>query len=95
MNAGAIGGVRGYPSPMTLPRRRLWFAIRIAAAVGVAALAIAMLSSWALAILVGSVTILAVVVDGLLLARTSSDQIAIGANPTPLETISVDLRRRR
>lgn len=85
----------GIPPQMTASRRRLRFAIRIAAAVGVAAFAVAMLSSWALAILVGSVTIVAVVIDGLLLARTSSDQVALDATPASVERLSVDLRRRR
>ncbi len=80
---------------MTSPARKLWFAARLASAVAVAVISILFLSSWALALIVGSVTIIAVAIDGVLLARTSDDQIAIDPNPTPIETLTVDLRRRR
>lgn len=79
------------------PARRLWFVVRLASAATVAVVAILFLSSWALALLVGSVTIVAVVIDGLLLARSSDDQVAVAVdpNPTPVETLTVDLRHRR
>lgn len=75
--------------------RKLWFVTRLGAAAVVAIVAVSWLSSWALAVLVGSVTIIAVVIDGLLLARTSDDQVAVDPNPTPIETLTVDLRHRR
>ena len=77
------------------PARRLWFLARLGSAAAVAVVAILFLSSWALALLVGSVTIIAVVIDGLLLARSSDDQVAVDPNPTPIETLTVDLRHRR
>ena len=82
------------------PARRLWFLARLAFAATVAVVAILFLSSWALALLVGSVTIVAVVIDGLLLARSWDDQVgvvgvAVDPNPTPVETLTVDLRHRR
>ena len=82
---------------MTPPVRRLWFLARLASAAAVAVVAVVFLSSWALALLVGSVTIIAVVIDGLLLARSSDDQVAVAVdpNPTPSETLTVDLRHRR
>lgn len=80
---------------MTVPARRLWFVARLALAAGVAVVALLFLASWALALIVGSVTIIAVVIDGLLLARSSDDQVALDPNPTPAETLTVDLRRRR
>lgn len=80
---------------MSPPARRLWFLARLAIAAAVAVVAILFLSSWALALLVGSVTIVAVVIDGLLLARSSDDQVAVDPNPTPVETLTVDLRHRR
>ena len=82
---------------MTPPVRRLWFLARLASAAAVAVVAVVFLSSWALALLVGGVTIIAVVIDGLLLARSSDDQVAVAVdpNPTPSETLTVDLRHRR
>jgi len=75
--------------------KKIWFVTRLAAAAAVAVLALLFLSSWALAVLVGGVTIIAVVIDGLLLARSSDDQLAVDPNPTPVERLTVDLRRRR
>lgn len=75
--------------------RTLWFALRLAAAALVAAIAIALLSSWVLALLVGSVTIVFVVIDGIVLSRASADQVAVDGSPTPSATLNVDLRRRR
>lgn len=68
--------------------RRLWFAVRIAAALLVAGVAIATLASWVLALLLGGVTIAAVVLDGVVMQHTPDDQVAV-------ETLTVDLRRRR
>jgi len=82
---------------MIAPARRLWFLARLGSAAAVAVVAILFLSSWALALLVGSVTIIAVVIDGLLLARSSDDQVAVAVdpNPTPVDRLTVDLRHRR
>jgi uncharacterized membrane protein YraQ (UPF0718 family) len=80
---------------VTVPARRLWFAARLTSALAVAVVAILFLSSWALAVIVGSVTIIAVVIDGLLLARSSDDQVALDPSLTTNERLTVDLRHRR
>ena len=84
---------------MTAPTRNVWLVARLVGAAGVATVAILFLSSWALAILVGGVTIAAVAVDGWLLSRGGEDQVAIDLAPTPTPAhatkLTVDLFRHR
>ncbi len=84
---------------MTGPTRNVWLVARFAGAAGVATVAILFLSSWALAILVGGVTIAAVAIDGWLMSRGRNDQIAIDPAPTPTPAhatkLTVDLFRHR
>ena len=68
---------------------------RIAVAVAIAVLAIIFLSSWLVALVIGGLTIVAVAVDGWNMSRTSHEHVAMDPNPTPVERLSVDLRRRR
>lgn len=84
---------------MTSPARNAWLIARLAGAGGVATVAILFLSSWALAILIGGVTIVAVAIDGWLMSRWKSDQVAIdpssNSSPTPATKLTVDLFRHR
>jgi len=81
--------------PMTERSPKLWWVARLGAVAGVGTLAILFLSSWALAILVGTVTIAAVAIDGWLMSRSETDQFALDPNATPADKLTVDLRHRR
>jgi hypothetical protein len=81
---------------MSQPINKLWFGARLAALLGVCAVAMLFLSSWMLAVVVGGVTIIAVAIDGWLLSRDRVADIALDPmTDSGVDRIRIDLTRRR
>ena len=80
---------------MVPTRKLLWLAARIAALTTLGVMAIVFLSSWVVSIIIGGVTIVAVAVDGWMLARSQADQVAHDPSSPPSDRLTVDLSRRR
>jgi hypothetical protein len=79
---------------MTSPPRNLWLLARLGAVASIGVVAMIFLSSWVLAIVVGAITIAAVVIDAWMLSRSQADQVAFDPNATPVKKLTVDLRHR-
>jgi hypothetical protein len=81
---------------MSRPINKLWLGARLAALLGVCAVAMMFMSSWVLALVVGGVTIVAVAIDGWMLSRAQGDDIALDPmTDSGVDRIRIDLSRRR